>query len=257
MPPHGSTPREPRATVVWQPAAEAPGHPLAALERATIGEDVALAVELGPRNAVGASYFRLYLLAGGGMAGGERSIRSMEPVLTGMHNSGPQPGFNWVEVIAYRDRLYLTAERAVEVPAGIERRIFERLASLVPPGGHLMVEYDSPSRTTTARALAARVPPPATPLGALLVSVGCGASFRDWYISEGGREGPRKLQGFRALDAAHEQQRASERLPVLEAFLDGAAGLDWGVQAVCRPLAQAEITRLRRQPGSSEEDGGS
>ena len=56
-----------------------------------------------------------------------------------------------------------------------------------------MAEYDSEARRVTAQALAARVPPLATPLGALMTAVGCGDAFKVWYISEGGREGPRKL----------------------------------------------------------------
>ena len=70
-----------------------------------------------------------------------------------------------------------------------------------------MAEYESRPRTSTARALAAGVPPVATPLGALLFDLGCGVAFRDWYISEGGREGPRKLQGL------PRDERVSTRAP--------------------------------------------
>jgi hypothetical protein len=42
-------------------------------------------------------------------------------------------------------------------------------------------------------------PPATSPIGYLMFQVGC-RSYRDWYISEGGREGPRKLQGFRPLN---------------------------------------------------------
>src|SRR5690606_20448255 len=176
-----------------------------------------LEVWVGPKNHVGSRYFRCYLRSELG--------RTAEPVVFGLQNSGPYPGYNWVEVIDYEDRLPLEDGREVEVPAGIEQRIFARFAELVPPGGHLMAEYDSPARRVTAQALAARVPPLATPLGALLAAVGCGDAFKDWYISEGGREGPRKLQGFRAINEEHARRRGLEMLAALEAFLRSSADL--------------------------------
>ena len=234
-----------RARPTWRPAAQLraeglPAEPLSALDGAAVGDDVTLALSLGPRNSVGARYFRCYLTSPLGA--------TAEPVVFGMQNSGPYPGYNWVEVIAYASLLSIAAPdaapRAVEVPPAVERRIFEQLATLIPPGGHLMAEYDSPARTSTARALAARVPPLATPLGALLHAVGCGDAVRDWYISEGGREGPRKLQGFRALDADHARRRGLEQLVALEAFIASPADLDWGIQSLCRPLARAAIAEL-------------
>jgi hypothetical protein len=222
---------------LWQPASAVPDAGPATWDGASVGEDVTLEVWVGPKNSVGARYFRAYLVSDLG--------RTAEPVVFGMQNSGPYPGYNWVEVIDYDHVLPLPDGREVEVPDGIERRIFEVLATLVPAGGHLMAEYDSPGRHMTALALAARVPPLATPLGATMAAAGCGDAFKDWYISEGGREGPRKLQGFRALNEDHARTRGLEMLAALEAFLASAADLDWNVQAVTRPLAQEAIERLR------------
>lgn len=228
----------PHAAPTWVPAAARPDHPLARLEGASVGDGVEMRVELGPRNQVGSTYFRLYLAAA------DLGGTIPEYLAFGLHNSGPYPGYNWVEVIEWRDLLALADGRAVEVPAGIELHVFERLGALVPPGGHLMAEYDSPPRVITARALAARVPPAATPLGALLAAAGCGTSFRDWYISEGGREGPRKLQGFRAANAEHSRIRSTEAIASLEAFLARDDDIDWDVLAQCRPIAQAALARL-------------
>jgi hypothetical protein len=227
-----------RSDARWHPAAEEPDHLLASLEGAPIGEDAALAVLLGPRNSVGARYFRLYLDSG-------ELGPTVEPVVFGLQNSGPFPGFNWIEIIEWRDGLLLADGRTVEVPTGIERLLFQRLGELIPAGGHLMAEYDSPARTITERALAGRVPPIATPLGAMLRAAGCGDAFRDWYISEGGREGPRKLQGFRAVDAEHARRRAREMVPQLETFLASEADLDWNVLAQTRPLAEEALDALR------------
>ncbi|MEZ4502489.1 MAG: DUF1122 family protein [Dehalococcoidia bacterium] len=225
-------------TARWRPAAESPDHPLTRLDGVGVGEDVTLAVLLGPKNSVGATYFRLYLES-------SEFGRTVDPVVFGLQNSGPFPGFNWVEIIEWQDVLPLHDGRSVQVPEGIERLLFARLGELIPPGGHLMAEYDSPARTITARALAARVPPAATPLGSMLRSAGCGDAYRDWYISEGGREGPRKLQGFRALDEAHAARRAAEMVEALEAFLADESDLDWNVLAQARPLAEGALLTLR------------
>ncbi len=224
----------------WAPASTRADHPLAALEGMGVGEDVRLEVQLGPRSNVGSTYFRLYLVT-------SSFGRVAAPVVFGLQNNGPFPGYNWVEVIEWRDILPLEDGRSVEVPAGIERLVFQRLGDLVPPGGHMMAEYESPSRFLTARALALKVPPIATPLGALLASAGCGAAFKDWYISEGGREGPRKLQGFRALNREHSRVRATEMVANLEAFLERDEDIDWDVLAQCRPIAEEALTALRQE----------
>ena len=230
-----------RERSLWRPLSDEPDHPIARWDGAPVGGDLSLEAWLGPRNSVGASYFRLHLAS-------DDLGRSQQPVVFGMQNSGPFPGFNWVEVVEYREQLAMDDGGTVAVPAGIERQIFMRLAELVPAGGHLMAEYDSRARRMTARALTAGVPPRATPLGATLAAVGCGVAFRDWYISEGGREGPRKLQGFRAVDDEHEQRRDEETLAALDAFMAATGHLDWtdwDLQMRTRGLAQHAIDELK------------
>ena len=228
----------------WRFAGGVEDSPLSRIAGAAVADDAAVEPWVGPRNSVGARYFRCYLTTDAG--------RTHEPVVFGLQHSGPFPGNNWVEVAEYRDVLTLPDGRGVEIPEGIERQIFARLAELVPPGGHLMAEYESPARTLTARALALGVPPVATPLGATLRSVGCGAAIRDWYIPEGGREGPRKLQGFRAVDPAHERRRAAEMVPALQAFLADERDLDWDVLGFTRPLARTALQELSALAGLAE-----
>ena len=227
----------------WRQASDAPDHRLAPLDGADLGGGVALDVRLGPRSAVGSTYFRCYLATPDG--------RTTAPVVFGLQNSGPYPGFNWVEVLDYFPSLPLDSGGTFEVTAEVERALFERLASVVPPGGHFMAEYDSGARRLTARALAARVPPVATPLGALLFEVGCGVAFRDWYIAEGGREGPRKLQGFRALDDEHARTRGLEAAEALDAFLAERGSLAADLREVTFPLAESVRGELRRHFGGS------
>ena len=227
----------------WRQAADTPDHTLAPLDGADLGGGVTLDVRLGPRSAVGSTYFRCYLATPGG--------RTTSPVVFGLQNSGPYPGFNWVEVLDYFASLPLDGGGTFEVTAEVERALFERLAGVVPPGGHLMAEYDSVARTLTARALSARVPPVATPLGSLLFEVGCGVAFRDWYISEGGREGPRKLQGFRALNEDHARTRGLEAAEALDAFLAERGALAEDLREVTFPLAESVLGELRRRFGGS------
>jgi hypothetical protein len=221
----------------WRRARAVEGHPLGRLDGAGVGDGVQMAVWLGPRNHVGSAYFRVYLET-------DEFGLTTAPVVFGMQNAGPYPGYNWVEILEWRDVLPLEDGRSVEVPAGVERLVFVRLGELVPAGGHFMAEYESPSRVITARALTLRVPPAATPLGALLTAAGCGDAFKDWYISEGGREGPRKLQGFRAVNEEHARRRAAETRAALESFLERADDLDWNVLAQTRPIAQEALARL-------------
>jgi len=176
--------------MAWAPAPE--GHPLSRLK------GLSLSILLGPRSRFGALYFRLR--------------RGPEELLTGLYSSGLYPGYNWIEVVRYN---------AQEGPW--EGELFQALGELIPPGGHLMVEYESPRWRETARALALGVPPAATELGLLLLGAGCGIAFKDWYYSEGGAEGPRKLQGFKALDGERARQGAQRQSRELRAFLAGAS----------------------------------
>lgn len=185
-------------------------HPLSRLHNVTLGP-YRLILLLGPRNHVGSQYFQLFL------AGPEGTLAA-EPLALGLYNRGPYPGFNWVELIRFNSRLSLDGTDVDLRTDGLDLQLMRMLSELVPPGGHLMVEYDSPSQEETAQALTANVPPAASEIGYLLFQVGC-RSFRDWYIPEGGREGPRKLQGFKPYndDIAREKTEALKK--ELESFI--------------------------------------
>ena len=181
----------------WALAEEAQ-HPLGRLQGLPLGPYRFLAL-LGPKNNVGARYYQLFLVDQAGRL-------SEEPVAFGLHNSGPYPGYNWLEVIRYQPSPAIGGSAADLRTAGHEEELFRALSGLVPPGGHLMVEYDSPAQRGSERILTLDYPPVTSPLGYLLFRAGC-RSFRDWYISEGGREGPRKLQGYKPLTEALAKER--------------------------------------------------
>src|SRR6266540_5920905 len=160
-------------------------HPLARLHAAPLGEH-RLMVLLGPKNNVGSRYFQLFVADTGGEL-------AAEPLALGLHNSGPFPAYNWIELTQYHPVQRFGDETLDLATEGLDRKLFETLSELVPPGGHMMVEYDSPSQRASERVLTLGYPQAASPLGYLMFRAGC-RSYRDWYISEGGREGPRELQ---------------------------------------------------------------
>ena len=221
---------------VWSPAASLDGQPLAPIDGAVIGDEVAMHVEVGPRTNAGHRRFRVWLAAA-------EHGRSLVPVLHGRHPEGPDP-LPWLEVTYFEHQVEMTEGTRVEVPADIDRRMLGHLGSVIPPGGHLAVEYDSPGRRMTARALLAGAPPIVTPLGSALFEAGCGAVVRDWGQVPVGRGQARRLQGTRALTPAHAEARARELIPHLRRWLDRSGDLEWDLQAATRAVAQEVIAAL-------------
>lgn len=227
----------------WSPVHE--GHPLATLHAATVGQGVRLVVEvltepvvpIGP-GASTLTAFRAFLDA-------DEFGRTREPFVAGLHQRTGGGDTAWLRVTSTAGHVHVE-QGEIEVPDGVDVQVIEALANLVPAGGHLQMEYDSAYRHTTARALAHGVPPVATPLGGMMFSAGCGVAFTDRYITAGG---VRTLQGYRALDRAHEALRAPVMLADLERFMEHSADLDWDLQLKCRPVAEAAITVLRARLG--------
>jgi len=186
-------------------------HPLGRLQGRSLGVG-RLLVLLGPKNRAGACDFQLLLRLPDGRL-------SRDAFLLGLHNSGPFPAYNWIDVVRHDGAASFADGEEVSLAGAPERRLVRQLGGLIPPGGHLMLEYESAHARSTERMLSLGLPPVATPLGYLMFLAGCGASFRDWYISEGGREGPRRPQGFKPLDAASAAAKAEATAQELRAFL--------------------------------------
>lgn len=224
----------------WKSATDEPGHPLAALE----GQELAggrLRVRLGPRSRFGARYFALLLELDG--------RPSEQPVLTGLHHSGPYPSYNWTEVAETNERVvFIDGNEASIGPDGVAH-LFELLLDALPAGGHLMVEYDSAQRSETAQALARGVPAVATPLGSLLLKIGCGAKFKDWQIAEGGTEGPRKLQAYKPPSDDIAERWRAEAAKDLRAFLQRVTKGESDVVRAARRRAEALLPLLNEPPG--------
>ncbi len=228
----------PQFTGTWASVTSEPEHSLAALEGAEIA-GAGLRVLLGPRSRFGARYFLVLLERGD-------SETSVEAALSGLHRSGPLPSYNWVEVAETREAVALPAGGRIEIGEDGVARLFELLLGVLPPGGHLMVEYDSAQRAETARALAQNVPAVATALGALLFKLGFGARFKDWQIAEGGAEGPRKLQAYKPPAPEHERRWRAEAGHELRAFLQRPTATNSAVEAA-RERARALLPLLDAQ----------
>jgi len=176
-------------------------HPLGRLQGCRLGP-YRLLLLLGPKNAVGARYFQLFLADGQGRLGDE-------PLALGLHNQGPFPGYNWIDLIRYQGLPLLQGQPVHLAAQGLDRRLLRLLASLLPAGGHLMVEYESPSQKDTRAMLGLGYPPAVTPLGALLLQAGC-RSLRDWYIPRPAsrRDGPWDHLAHRLAQGALRSLRA-------------------------------------------------
>lgn len=230
----------------WSAVAVVPGHPLAVLDGQEVGDDVRLLPWIGPPGPDGARPFRLYLDAG--------HACSEAPVASGRYRADREPAWHWAALDDWSPALRMSDGRVVEVPGGIEARVYERLAALLPPGGALSVCYDLPVHDLTARALAARVPAAATPLGALLRRAGCAADLRDRYGARTA-EGGRRLAGVRPRDAAHRARADQSQAAALARYLADESDRDWGLDAVCRPIARATLAQLTGAPGPAAADG--
>lgn len=208
-------------------------HPLAELHGLRLGELTLIALT-GGRNRVGSLNFQLFVVDGEGFL-------AEQPLALGLYNSGPFPGFNWIELYFYSS-VPQFADHSIDLASkGLDLQLFQALFGLIPSGGHLMIEYDSPSQRTTERMLAADYPPVLSPIGYLLFQAGC-RSFRDWYIAEGGNEGPRKLQGYKPLS----EEVATEKTELLKTELSDflARSQNWDQVETYRGLAQRILEKL-------------
>lgn len=130
------------------------------------------------------------------------------PILEGIHSRGGRGVKGWIEVGDYFPVVYfqggtLSVKTTHLARENLDRRIFRLLGECVPPGGHLMfayeVAYESPLHRQTQEDLMRGFPPISTAQGELLFHAGF-RLVKDWYLAEGGHEGPRKLWGEKPLN---------------------------------------------------------
>jgi hypothetical protein len=169
-------------------------------------------IELEPfRYRGGWTHFSLFLKDQQGGTSSQRTPSGnlvARPVIEGIHSRGGRGISGWIEVgdyypVVYFPRRGFSPRNEHLSREGMDRAIFRLLARCIPPGGHLMfayeVSYDSPFHRETQEDLIKGVPPVSTAQGELLFHAGC-RLVKDWYLAEGGHEGPRKLWGEKPLN---------------------------------------------------------
>jgi len=175
------------------------------------------------------------------------------PVFAGIYSRG-RPGsgiVGWIDGV-YCSPVRFPDNRRIDLAEeGLDRQLFTRLGRLIPPNGRLMVAYeafhiDAPVLRETFEGLRRGVPPLATPIGELLFHADCWLRIRDWYIPEGGREGHRKLQGNKALDATHRQRRAEEAVRELLDFLESSESASDTLIEAARERSVRIVAGLKR-----------
>ncbi|MBI51761.1 MAG: hypothetical protein CL779_00895 [Chloroflexi bacterium] len=214
----------------WQVINPASSNKLSELLNINIDGDFSFEILIGPSNSIGANYFSIFLK--------KENTVSLEPIILGLFNSGIYPGYNWLEIINFKKQIAFDKNQLLEVSEQAELEIFANLGKILPPGGHLMIEYESAYRRLTARSLLVGVPPDATPVGRLLYIAGCGYSIKNWYIPEGGREGLRKLQGFKPLDRQHQIITAKKQINILNQYINSDQDLEWDITGYTKPIAE-------------------
>jgi len=143
--------------------------------------------------------FRLYIRD-------SRGALSEIPAIKGIYSLGGKDGVKpWMDLEYYEELVFLaekeTKDGLILSSNSLDLKLFRNLGNIIPPGGHMMVSYEGEQiiHTNTRKSLSMGIPPPATPLGFLIFQGGF-ELIKDWYLSEGGHEGPRKLWGEKAPD---------------------------------------------------------
>jgi hypothetical protein len=147
-----------------------------------------------------------------------RGLVSTSPIITGIVSGGGRGVKPWFECRLYP--IVEFADHTLEARSvGVEGEAVHALSDLIPDGGHLMLDYENAGQEETFAELVLRVPPAASYLGSLMFAAGCRGEFKDWYFSEGGHEGPRKLQANKSPDKASAHRALTEHLRQFKAFI--------------------------------------
>jgi len=157
-----------------------------------------------------------HLIVGVGRA---HATPSRTPLAMGIVSGGGRLVMPWFELRIYPTVKLADGSTLDARGLGLEAGLINLIGELIPPGGHLMIEYESPGQSTTHAELLLRVPPAASYLGSLMFQAGFRGELKDWYISEGGHEGPRKLQANKSPTAIAARRAREVHRRELAAFV--------------------------------------
>ncbi|MGH7836915.1 MAG: DUF1122 family protein [Candidatus Binataceae bacterium] len=173
----------------------------------------------------------------------DRGESSRSSLAMGLVSGGGRLVKPWFELRIYPDVEFGDGAIFDARAAGLEAAFIDLLGKSIPPGGHLMIEYESPGQSRTHAELLLRVPPAATHLGSLMFHAGFRGAFKDWYISEGGHEGPRKLQANKSPTPAAARSALRTHRAELGEFVKRALPQDAKDAAIVRE-ARARAQKL-------------
>lgn len=167
--------------------------------------------------------FKLYLRDNSGRA-------SESPVIQGIYSVGGKDGVKaWMD-LEYTEELEFARGAEIKDKLSLEtdhlnRKLFKYLGNIIPPGGHLMVSYEGEQNihVSTRIWLNKGIPPVLTPLGVLIFLAGF-QYIKDWYLAEGGHEGPRKLWGEKAPDKSWTETFYERTAQQIGKFMEKRAG---------------------------------
>ena len=214
---------------------------VAHLSQLPISTEYQLGAQAKPAQFKEQAYFTLKLLHT------TEKIQSAGPIFHGLYSGGrsSQNIAGWIDG-NYYDEVAFGEQQLSLTQHGLDLQLFKVLGSLVRNGGSLMVSYSmfsgqSRVHTETKIGLDRGYPPIVTPIGFLLFAAGCGLGFKDWYFAEGGREGPEKLQGFKAYDLESAKYKAQHLIGELERFI-----LCSDTDAIARACVNRSETVIRK-----------
>jgi hypothetical protein len=175
---------------------------------------------------------------------------STSPIMTAIVSGGGRGVKPWVECRLFPAVAFAAGKSIDARGLGVEEGIVEWLGQFIPPGGHLMIDYENPGQEETFDELVMRVPPAASHLGALMFRAGFRGEFKDWYFSEGGHEGPRKLQANKPPDSTAARRAMENHRCELKAFVGRPAPADPEAAAIlarAQSRARALLRDYKRQ----------
>lgn len=185
--------------------------PITSLQGKALGS-YRIDLELKPMKSRGGwTHFFLFLKAGSVKGKEEKNLSfrgKRKLILEGIHSEGGREVKGWIEVgnyfpISNFKSGDFKSRHPVLARDSLDQEIFHLLSQCIPPGGHFMFAYEtfyeSPLHEETLIGLSRNIPPICTPQGGLLFYSGF-RFIKNWYLSEGGFEGPSKLWAEKPLD---------------------------------------------------------
>jgi len=154
------------------------------------------------------------------------------PVVKGIFSIGGKDGVRpWMD-LQYWEEVEFQTGRDPRISLSLavtclDLRLFKCLGAMIPAGGHLMVSYEDEQKihNDTLRSLNRGIPPALTSLGRLLFMAGF-HHIKNWYLSEGGFEGPRKLWAEKALTTTVARAYLESTAQHIEGFVQRNPGSD-------------------------------